>query len=663
MTRSTLPWERQVQTARSHFFEGQPIVNAAVSEVVVRSWERSRGYGLSVSDRTLFDIANPLVPRQVQERNAQLLDCALPEMQRLRDVFGNADWIVACVDAQGLVVRSIGGESDDLRELRRAFRPGIDLSEQCIGTSAPGCALAEQRAVVIRAHEHFLDVVSPYVCAAVPLRDPAGDIAGALDVSYRYTPNQVDALELLSTAARAVENRLFSTLSDTTVLRFHYRPDMVETPYAALLAIKPDGTLVGASSTARAHLRLALGRLPQLSLDAVFDTSLSEWSSWCSRQDFPMRLYRHDGTCVYASIDRGPHAEATPAVRRHGRQVASAAPPSAAHVRAVGRESRSAGEVDMDYFLGDARLCASLEQAQRVFRRDVPVILLGETGTGKEGFARKLHETGPRRQGAFVAINCSALPASLIESELFGYEHGTFTGGRRGGAPGKFEQADNGTLFLDEIGDMSMELQSRLLRVLQERSVTRLGGSRPVPVRISLLCATHRCLRDLMAQGAFREDLFYRLNGLSVTLPPLRGRDDLRELIAWCLAQESTQDQVVRVSHAALEKLLQYTWPGNIRQLRNVLRTAAALAAEAEIQLEHLPDDIREPHSAVPVVPVASSNAWAAAPAGNGTLADSEMVAIRAALRAARGNVSAAARQLGIARATLYRKLKQMAEV
>jgi transcriptional regulator with PAS, ATPase and Fis domain len=246
-------------------------------------------------------------------------------------------------------------------------------------------------------------------------------------------------------------------------------------------------------------------------------------------------------------------------------------------------------------------------------------------------------------------VNCAAIPEALIESELFGYEEGAFTGARRKGAAGRIMQAHGGTLFLDEIGDMPLALQARLLRVLEERKVLPLGGARPVVVDIELVCATNHDLRKRIAEGLFREDLYYRLNGLVVKLPPLRERSDLDAIVAQLLASET---QSRRVADEVLRLFRRHAWPGNLRQLASLLRTAALMAGDKdEIGLHHLPDDFLDDFGAAPA---------AQAPAGAGTnarLEELELSAILRTLDAHGGNVSAAARALGVSRNTIYRKL------
>ncbi|WP_197346230.1 sigma-54 interaction domain-containing protein, partial [Ralstonia pseudosolanacearum] len=288
-------------------------------------------------------------------------------------------------------------------------------------------------------------------------------------------------------------------------------------------------------------------------------------------------------------------------------------------------------------------LRTGFHRALRVFEHDVPLLLHGETGTGKEAFARAVHQASSRAAQPFVAVNCAAIPETLIESELFGYRGGSFTGARREGMRGKLQQADGGTLFLDEIGDMPLALQSRLLRVLEERAVVPIGGeAQTVDVRI--VSASHRDMEARVRDGRFREDLYYRLNGLRITLPPLRERADKAALLAHVLAEES-RGRPARLDDDARDALLAQPWPGNVRQLRNVLRTLVALSDDGRIRLRDLPPELRPP-----------AMASAAAPA---PLDNAEKAALLAALQAQQWRMTHAAKALGISRNTLYRKLRK----
>jgi DNA-binding NtrC family response regulator len=310
-----------------------------------------------------------------------------------------------------------------------------------------------------------------------------------------------------------------------------------------------------------------------------------------------------------------------------------------------------AGETG-DTIIGESpRMLNAFKTIARVARSNATVLIRGESGTGKELIARKIHERSARSKAPFVAVNCAAIPEPLLESELFGHEKGAFTGalGRR---VGRFERATGGTVFLDEIGDMSLPLQAKILRALQEREIERVGGNGPVPVDVRLIAATHRDLEQEVRAGRFREDLYYRLAVVVVQLPPLRERgEDLRLLIEHYLTRYAREYRkpVRAVSREALQILSSHSWPGNVRQLRNVLESAVLLA-DAEVLLPlHLPMELLTREEMSPVQE----------PVPMMTLSELERKHIQRVLNASGGQMNVAAEILGIHRNTLRRKLTE----
>lgn len=324
---------------------------------------------------------------------------------------------------------------------------------------------------------------------------------------------------------------------------------------------------------------------------------------------------------------------------------------------------------------GDPQMQDLIARGKRLIDRNIPILILGETGTGKEYLSRALHAYSARRAANWVAVNCASIPESLAESELFGYCKGAFSGALPGGMKGKVQQADGGTLFLDEIGDMPFALQTRLLRVLSEREVIPLGAAHPVPVDVHLICATHQDLKTLVAQGRFREDLYYRIAGGVLRLPSLRSRTDRRALIMQMIGDEMScadiDDSII--APAALQQMLAYAWPGNLRQMHAVIRYCCAVMNGGRIEVGDLPEELMEsfapsthfegpaisPVSNVrSIVPQAGAADILSRPPG-GPLGD-ERTRVIDALVGSRWNISAASRQLGMCRASLYRKLRQL---
>jgi transcriptional regulator of acetoin/glycerol metabolism len=430
-------------------------------------------------------------------------------------------------------------------------------------------------------------------------------------------------------AVSQIESRVFNaSYPNEIVLAFHSRRQYLESPWQGLLAVSLGGQILAVSAQAcqllHAERSALVGRRCEEFLGVDGLQLLSRL-----HQGGVGSLQTAKGEFFYKAL-RAPQRSIN--VSTPSRSTAKTVKPPP----------------DLEALAGsNVRYARALRMARQGLANELPVLLLGETGTGKEVIARALHMAGSRCDKPFVAVNCAAIPEGLIESELFGYREGAFTGSRRGGMIGRLQQAHGGTLFLDEIGDMPLALQARLLRVLQDRKVAPLGAGEEQDIDVALICATHRDLKRLVEEKHFREDLFYRVNGISVMLPALREREDFSGLVTRLLAKLDAPNVVL---HDDLNRLLGgYHWPGNIRQLEMVLRTALAMREPGDtvLTLDHLPDSMLDELSATER-PQA------------GSIRENELELIRQSLDTHQGNVSAAADALGISRATLYRKLKQL---
>jgi len=317
----------------------------------------------------------------------------------------------------------------------------------------------------------------------------------------------------------------------------------------------------------------------------------------------------------------------------------------------------------------DPQMLRNIRCAHRIADSNVSVLIQGPTGSGKEAFAHAIHLASRRAARPFVAVNCAAIPETLIESELFGYKPGAFTGARREGLRGRIVQSSGGTLFLDEIGDMPLALQSRLLRVLEEREVVPLGSESAISVDLHVLAASHRNLREMIARGAFREDLYYRLNGITLELPAVRERSDKERLVQHALAAETGNGRPAAIERDALQRLLAYSWPGNIREVRNVIRTALAICDGGVVRALDLPREIRDGEppsrtdgksSGFPVsLAVTESGPCDSPGPPHNRLQAAERAALVRAIEELHGNMSRVAAELGVSRNTLYRKIKR----
>ncbi|MGX1186448.1 transcriptional regulator of acetoin/glycerol metabolism [Pseudomonas sp. F-14 TE3623] len=587
--------------ARRRLWNGESLPTGLLPAPIARSWERSRDAGLSPwAGRLSGGEAREVV---LDESDLQLQESVRPELERLWQVFGGQSWTLFCVNTQGVIV-----DAQHAKEPGRldSLHIGRCIDEADIGTTAPGCTLLDGKPIVLRGGHHYLTEFGNFFCVSVPIHGVNGNLIGALDITGLGERNATAVMEQLCIAAMGAENRLYGGLKDCQVISLQHDPRLIGTPFQGLLAIDQFGRVVAANSTACKLLNLQKNMM----------SDVTDWRhlfevdpiASASRQ-VPSLIRLNDGSSVYAHTI----------------------------IQAPSRSIRSVkGAIAQSPLGRDASLNLQFEAARKAFKAGIPVLLRGETGTGKEVFARALHDACTP-DAPFVAINCSAIPESLIEAELFGYTDGTFTGAKKGGAAGRLEEADGGTLLLDEIGDMPTSLQTRLLRVLQERQITRLGSSLPKPLNVRVVSATHCDLELMISERRFREDLYYRLAGFQVALPALRERQDIDFIIQTLLSRYAVKE----IDEQCLEQLKACEWRGNVRELEQVIRLAAALSGDdGSILPEHL---IGLPTA----VPEEASPLLAA-----------EQRTIDQVLRAHKGNISATASALGISRTTLYKKIK-----
>ena len=650
-----------LRQARQQLLETGQCPAALVGERLARSWHRSMAAGLAPTGPAATDHAAASNLRHLLASNHTLIAHSRPVMEYLLEQVRHSQSVVVLADPQGMLMHTQGDPGFLDKAERVALTSGASWHEAHRGTNAIGTALAECSAVEVHGSEHFLERNGFLTCAASPILSATGALMGILDISGDHRHGHAHTLGLVSTAARMIENRLLvATCKRNIRLQLHARPEGIGSVAEGIVALSDDGWIVGANRVALALLRLTAADLGATLLERVVEVRLDDLLS--RHRSHPLQsqaLRLHNGAQLFAQVQLD--AARLPAARNTVARPDSV-PRSAEPV--VTRVAAADALAALD--TGDVRWRRAVDKARRVLGKPIPVLIQGESGVGKEVFARAWHASGPHAHGPFVAINCAAIPEHLIESELFGYVPGAFTGASKHGSLGRLREAQGGTLFLDEIGDMPLLLQTRLLRVLQERSVTPVGAGQSVSVDFALVCATHSQLAEASASGAFRQDLYYRINGLTVQLPALRERSDFGALTQRLLAELSPQ-QPVQIAPALLERLAAHRWPGNLRQYASVLRTACAMlqGGEDTLDWDHLPDDVVEALNAAPPATLSTAGAPPGTQrlgTGSGAIAPQSLqalsqAAIQQALQSASGNVSQAARQLGISRQTLYRKL------
>ena len=582
---------------------------APVPPLILDSWRRSMDlYRLDPGSQQGPRILSQSLLNECRERAELFLRIAGDAVARLHEQVRGADYCVLLTDAQGQTI-DYRVESAIRNDCRKAgLYLGTCWSEGEEGTCGVAAVLTSKAPVTVHKRDHFRAAFIGLTCTAAPVFDPLGELLGVVDVSALRSPDdrrsQHLIRQLVEQTAREIENAFFMhSAQGHWVMRAHGTPGYVESQPDYLLAWDADGRLQAINSLARQRLVERLGRLPE-HIGELFDLGQLRCSNEASAQRLP------GWGELYGRVS-APQRRPRPQPLRQAQ---------------------------------DARIEQHLRLATRVKDCSLAVLVQGETGSGKEVFARQLHQQSQRRKGPFVTLNCAAIPESLIESELFGYVAGAFTGASSKGMQGLLQQADGGTLFLDEIGDMPLNLQTRLLRVLAEGEVAPLGAARRERVDIQVICATHRDLAAMVADGRFREDLYFRLANARFALPPLREREDRLGLIHQLLAEEAEACGVeVVLADDALQALLLYRWPGNLRQLRQVLRYACAVSEGGWVRLEDLPQEVRGDA-------VASAEVDASSPA--------RQLLLDALIRH-RWKPADAARALGISRATLYRRVHE----
>jgi transcriptional regulator of acetoin/glycerol metabolism len=712
------------------------IMQPAHQELIAQSHQRCAALGLSRIERPDF---TPMMRSDLavaRERNQRLFTHAAPVMEMLFEQIVNTESMILLTDAQGTILHSVGDDDFLDRASKVALSPGVNWAEHSKGTNGMGTALFTEQPTLVHADEHFMYANAFLTCSSAPIFDPRGNILGVLDVTGDERSYHQHTMGLVRMSARMIENHWLSDdYGDRLRLHFHSRVEFIGTLLEGILVVGPDGRILGANRSALDQLDMTGTALRMHTLTSLLGTTASAViDHFRAPLSLPMYLSLDNGrqfhvaarfnwqsrpaTRVEGSAATVPAGAAARLDHDEAPAAASAEPGASFGQRAVPRSG-------LQYLqTGDAHIEAVVQKVRRIMNRDIPLLILGETGTGKELLARAVHQDSLRSRQPFVAVNCASIPETLIEAELFGYDEGAFTGAKRKGATGRLVQANAGTLFLDEIGDMPLGLQARLLRVLHERCVTPLGSHKSIPVDIALIGATHRNMREMIERHEFREDLYYRLNGLVVRLPGLRERTDLG-MVARRILQAECPHNTPEISPTVMDLFRRYAWPGNIRQLANVLRTAAVMASgERQITEAHLSDDFLEDvrRIAPPVHPMAArlgaaeaGRAFFAAPPagadavgaaalasfGGGhavstpantapaavaaastetaglaaeperpapgaapakpaavTLEQAELEMMQNALAAAGGNISEAAKQLGISRNTIYRKLR-----
>ena len=639
-------WERFIQDGA---------FDPSLDEVVAQSWQRSVAYGVDPFQEKGQRI---LPPRKFAERLAEkkeLIDFSLPLMKTLYNLVKESGFMVILCDEQGFLLKVIG----DMQTIEDAekinFVEGVSWSEEAMGTNAIGTCIALDRPIQIDGAEHFSLVCQSLTCSASPIHDPEGRIIGALDLSGPSDKVHPHTLGMVVSAVEAIENQLrLKEKSRKNDVMQSYLEAMTNTLQDGVLILNTAGNIIRTNNVLMHWFGLREDAVLYRHVSDVFECGGAE-ADLLDKVDFVNREVdlkaKGSGRRRPVVLTRKPILSAV------GEWMGSLLTVrEMQYVRQLIHDitGSSAKFSFADIIGASPAIEACIREARFAASSHATVLLMGESGTGKDLFAQAIHNESGRRKKPFIAINCGAISRDLLGSELFGYVEGAFTGARKGGSAGKFEIADGGTLFLDEIGEMSLEMQVLLLRVLQEKEIVRIGGHKVIPVDVRIVAATNKVLEDEVRKGAFREDLYYRLNVMPIRIPSLRDRkEDIELLIENFVGKLShrLQKPAASVSPELLAALKAYDWPGNVRQLQNVLERTIIRASGATLLPDDLPEELRI---------AAAGETSAPGRVGRGPLKhEIKKEALLHSIRQSNGNHKQAAKLLGVSRSTLYRQMEK----
>ncbi|KGK82413.1 transcriptional regulator [Desulfosporosinus sp. HMP52] len=614
------------------FIKGES-VESEVTPTIYRSWQRSLEYHV---DHTLVSNQDILTTSRLSERRdsqESLIRASEPVLPYIFNLLGSNNYTVLLGDNDGYIIEAVGDTHFMSKAQKVNLSPGASWREEIRGTNAIGTALRDNSPISVFGWEHFVHDNHFLACWAAPIQNSQGIPLGVLDISGEANPDRQKILNIAMMGASMIEKniRLFELENQ---LKFYQEGSKLASSLLqqGFLAIDQNGIITNIN----AYGAGLLGRRQEEIIGQHAGDVFSTPKGWMlNGHSLNLHLKDRSGKEITSHLNQ--------VVNNSGKTLG-----------AVGTLN-----ISKETFLSNTMWIGNSVLSQRMLARvskiastRSSVLINGESGTGKEIISRTIHQLSSRSEGPFVALNCASLPATLIESELFGYVDGAFTGARRGGKPGKFELANNGTIFLDEIGDMPLNVQVALLRVLQEKEVSRIGDTKALKIDVRVIAATHKDLSALVTEEKFRLDLYYRLKVITLELPPLRERiEDIPDLVRYFIDKtcNSLELPLLGIQEEVFSYLSSHSWPGNVRELENCIESMVALADGPVLTVEDLPDEIRQS--------VTTKSVTKAEPLLN----QQTKQAILYALNQTNGKIAPAAKLLGIGRNTLYRKMKDLA--
>jgi len=586
-----------VQKTRELFLNNIPVENSThISKTILKSWKRCRQLGVDPDMRRIPEGIRGVPLDNLLKQNRDLIDISIPFMENLYDYIKGSGFSVVLFDREEYIIHMIGDKNLMSIHERTNYVVGTCWSEANMGTNGCGTALAENKPVQIFANEHFCRVAHRYTCSGAPIHGNEGSILGVINMTGPYEKVHPHTLGMVVATSYAIDNQLRLKKSmDQLMKAYCYQQTIFDSSEEAQLAIDKRGTITLINKKAKDLLELSAETVGERLIDVFSEIENRPFINTITNNTTVI-----DRECtIYRGNDNNKFTVTVTPIRSTQNEILGAI----VTINKIKRARRlvtnmigAKANFGFDCIIGeDPQFLATIELGKKAALSASNVLLLGESGTGKDMFAQAIHNGSERKNGPYITINCGSIPRQLIISEFFGYFEGAFTGSKKGGNPGKFELADGGTILLDEIGETPLELQVALLRVIEEWKVTRIGAKKPIPIDVRLIVATNKNLREEVSKGNFREDLYYRLNVLTIEMIPLRAKKSDIPLLVDAIIKRlnvSLNKRIDRVDNKAIESLMNYPWPGNVRELQNVIERMMNVASGPILTHDLIPPEI-----------------------------------------------------------------------
>lgn len=617
-------------------------------EILVRSHKRCLNNNLKRDIKFPKRILSDESLKLILEKNKDMIKIALPFMKILYDFLKGSGFSLYVTDKDGIVLTIIGDEDIIDAQAETGIKVGTDMSEESVGTNAIGTALYENCSLQLSGKEHYINIYQRWTCSAAVIHDDSGNIIGCLNLTGKSYSKHLHTLGLVVAAVKSIENQLKVLKTQYELYNaYKYLNKVMDSINSGIFAADTNGVIKAINKSLCKMLCVEEEKIINNSSEIILKNwkhileELKEENSYESKEivlTINEKRKRYH-LSVYPINDNKDNIVGMVAIFNDMKDV----------YNLVNKYTGMTATYTFDDIIGKSASTKNLKrQAKNISDSPSTVLIQGESGTGKELIAQAIHNNSNRRNNNFVAINCGAIPKNLIESELFGYEEGAFTGAKKGVHYGKFELASGGTLFLDEIGEMPLDMQVSLLRVLQEGRVSRLGSNKCIYVDVRIIAATNKKLKDEIKKGNFREDLYYRLNVIPIHIAPLRERkDDIELLINYFLKEKVIKlgKPMPIISKDLYNKLINYSWPGNIREMENCIENIVNLNGNTTFNFENNSID---------------NNNTKAFDYSMCSLKEIEENAIISCVEKCNGNITKASKILGINRSTIYYKINNM---